>query len=102
MPSDPLSAVADRSVDAEVALGTVLVTGGSSGLGRAVADAVARAGGTPVILDLAAPEAGHDHEVVDLSDTAAAQAAVTPVAERPRRAGGGGAPPGDAPRRGAA
>src|SRR4051794_39424971 len=82
MPSDPLSAVADRSVDAEVALGPVLVPGGSSGLGRSVADGLARAGGTPVILDLAAPEAGHDHEVVDLSDTAAAEAAVTRVAER--------------------
>src|SRR3954451_13584006 len=82
MPSDPLSAVADRSVDAEVALGTVLVTGGSSGLGRAVADAVARAGGRSVILDLAAPEAGHDHEVVDLSDTAAAEDAVARVSER--------------------
>src|SRR3954454_16653672 len=80
MPSEPHAAVTDRPT--EVALGTVLVTGGSSGLGRAVADAVARAGGTPVILDLAAPEAGHDHEVVDLSDTAAAEAAVTRVAER--------------------
>src|SRR3954447_3963884 len=82
MPSDPLSAVADRSVDAEVALGTVLVTGGSSGLGRAVADAVARAGGTPVVLDLEPPPGQHDHELVDLADSAAAEAAVERVAER--------------------
>jgi NAD(P)-dependent dehydrogenase (short-subunit alcohol dehydrogenase family) len=82
MPSDPLATVADRALDAEVALGTVVVTGGSSGLGRAVAAAVARAGGTPVVLDLAAPGDGHDHEVVDLSDTAAAQDAVERVAER--------------------
>jgi NAD(P)-dependent dehydrogenase (short-subunit alcohol dehydrogenase family) len=82
MPSDPLSAVADRAVDAEVALGTVLVTGGASGLGRAVTAAVARAGGTPVVLDLAAPADDLDHEVVDLSDTAAAEAAVARVAER--------------------
>jgi 2-dehydro-3-deoxy-L-rhamnonate dehydrogenase (NAD+) len=82
MPSDPLAAADARLPDAGVALGTVVVTGGSSGLGLAVADAVARAGGTPVVLDLAAPEAGHDHEVVDLSDTAAAEAAVQRAAER--------------------
>jgi NAD(P)-dependent dehydrogenase (short-subunit alcohol dehydrogenase family) len=65
-----------------VALGTVIVTGGASGLGRAVAAKVAAAGGTPVVLDLAAPEDGHEHEAVDLSDTAAAEAAVHRVAER--------------------
>jgi NAD(P)-dependent dehydrogenase (short-subunit alcohol dehydrogenase family) len=82
MPSDPLTAVADRVVDAEVALGTVVVTGGASGLGLAIADAVQRAGGTPVVLDLAAPEGDRDHEVVDLADSAAAEAAVARVAER--------------------
>jgi 2-dehydro-3-deoxy-L-rhamnonate dehydrogenase (NAD+) len=82
MPSDPLSAVADRALDAEVTLGTVVVTGGSSGLGRAIADAVARAGGTPVVLDLEPPEGDVDHELVDLSDSAAAEAAVERVAER--------------------
>jgi len=80
MPSEPYAAVADRP--AEVALGTVLVTGGASGLGRAVADAVARAGGTPVVLDLEPPAGGHDHELVDLADSAAAEAAVERVAER--------------------
>ncbi len=63
-------------------LGTTIITGGSSGLGLAVAEAVAAGGGTPVVLDLVAPEADWDHEVVDLSDTAAAEAAVTRVAER--------------------
>lgn len=76
------TALAPSPTAAEVALGTVVVTGGSSGLGRAVAAAVAAAGGTPVVLDLAAPDAGHDHEVVDLSDTAAAEAAVGRAAER--------------------
>ncbi len=33
------------------AVGTVLVTGGASGLGAAVAEAVREAGGTPVVLD---------------------------------------------------
>jgi len=82
MLSDPFAAVADRGLDAEVALGTVVVTGGSSGLGRALADAVARAGGTPVVLDLEPPDGDHDHEVVDLADSAAAEAAVMRVAER--------------------
>ena len=63
-------------------LGTTIITGGSSGLGRAVAEAVASAGGTPVVLDLVAPEADVDHEVVDLADTGAAEAAVQRVAER--------------------
>ena len=58
MPSEPLTAVADRPT--EVALGAVVVTGGSSGLGKAVADAIARQGGTPVVLDLTPPDAEHD------------------------------------------
>ena len=63
------------------ALGTVLVTGGASGLGRAVATAVRDAGGTPVVLDLAeAP--GFDHEVVDLADARAAEDAVRRAADR--------------------
>jgi 2-dehydro-3-deoxy-L-rhamnonate dehydrogenase (NAD+) len=83
MPSDHTAGVvADDPVASEVALGTVLVTGGSSGLGRAVADAVARAGGTPVVLDLVAPDDDHDHELVDLSDSAAAEVAVSRAAER--------------------
>src|SRR5215218_2931482 len=83
MPSDrSFESVADRPAAEPVSLGTVLVTGGSSGLGRAVAEAVAAAGGTPVVLDLAAPAADHDHELVDLADTAAAETAVRRVAER--------------------
>ena len=63
-------------------LGTVIVTGGASGLGRAVARKVQEAGGTPVVLDRDAPPDGHEHEQVDLADTAAAEAAVHRVAER--------------------
>jgi NAD(P)-dependent dehydrogenase (short-subunit alcohol dehydrogenase family) len=63
------------------ALGTVLVTGGASGLGAAVSRAVGEAGGTPVILDLASPADGIAHELVDLADTAAAEAAVARIAE---------------------
>jgi NAD(P)-dependent dehydrogenase (short-subunit alcohol dehydrogenase family) len=61
----------------ETALGRVLVTGGASGLGAAVVAAVAAAGGTPVVLDLNAPEDDEvDHERVDLADARAAEAAV--------------------------
>jgi NAD(P)-dependent dehydrogenase (short-subunit alcohol dehydrogenase family) len=62
--------------------GTVLVTGGASGLGAAVAQAVAAAGGTPSVLDLAEPAFAVDHEQVDLADGRAAEAAVHRVAER--------------------
>jgi NAD(P)-dependent dehydrogenase (short-subunit alcohol dehydrogenase family) len=63
-------------------LGTVIVTGGSSGLGAAVAAAVRDAGGTPVVLDLNPPADGLEHVRVDLADTRAAEQAVTEVAER--------------------
>ena len=62
---------------------TVLVTGGASGLGAAVVEAVAGAGGRPVVLDRVAPTGpASDHEVVDLSDTRAAERAVEAVADR--------------------
>ena len=63
-------------------MGTVLVTGGSSGLGAAVALAVERAGGTPVVLDRVPPPSGVAHEIVDLADGRAAEAAVGRVLER--------------------
>ena len=63
-------------------LGTVIVTGGSSGLGAAVAAAVRDAGGTPVVLDLNPPANGLEHVAVDLADSRAAEAAVAQVAER--------------------
>jgi NAD(P)-dependent dehydrogenase (short-subunit alcohol dehydrogenase family) len=65
--------------------GTVIVTGGASGLGAAVAEAVEAAGGTPVVLDMNPPPNGFAFERVDLSDTRAAEAVVERVAE----AGGG-------------
>jgi NAD(P)-dependent dehydrogenase (short-subunit alcohol dehydrogenase family) len=60
---------------------TVLVTGGASGLGRAVAEAVRDAGWCPVVLDRQ-PADGFDHELVDLADGGRAEAAVRAVAER--------------------
>ena len=63
-------------------LGTVLVTGGASGLGAAIAQAVARAGGTPVVLDRVAPAFDTDHEVVDLIDREGTETAVGRVLTR--------------------
>lgn len=71
-----MSALSDRPP-----LGTVIVTGGSSGLGAAVAEAVERAGGAPVVFDLAPPPNGYAFEEVDLAETRAAEDAVRRVAE---------------------
>jgi NAD(P)-dependent dehydrogenase (short-subunit alcohol dehydrogenase family) len=61
--------------------GTVIVTGGASGLGAAVADAVAAAGGTPVVLDVNPPPNDYAFGLVDLADTRAAEAVVERVAQ---------------------
>ena len=61
------------------ALGTILITGGSSGLGAATAAAVQAGGGTPLVLDRVAPESDVAYEHVDLADTAATAAAVDAV-----------------------
>ena len=62
-------------------LGTVLVTGGASGLGAAVAHAVEAEGGTPVVLDLRPPANGFAFHEVDLSRPRDAEAAVRAVVE---------------------
>jgi 2-dehydro-3-deoxy-L-rhamnonate dehydrogenase (NAD+) len=67
---------------ASAELGTVLVTGGASGLGAAVANAIGREGGRAVVLDRAAPPFAVEHELVDLADGRAAEEAVGRVAER--------------------
>jgi len=64
------------------ALGNVLVTGGSSGLGAAVVAAVAEAGGRPVNLDRVKSGADVEQEICDLADARDAERAVRAVSER--------------------
>jgi NADP-dependent 3-hydroxy acid dehydrogenase YdfG len=66
----------------DIEVGTVLVSGAASGLGAAVARAVTEAGGTVLGLDRVAPDAEIDHEVVDLVDGRAAEAAVARLLDR--------------------
>ncbi|MEH1056527.1 SDR family oxidoreductase [Micromonospora sp. CPCC 206171] len=61
---------------------TVLVTGGSSGLGAAVVTAVARAGGRPLVLDRQRPGDGVPWVECDLADTRSAEEATRELAER--------------------
>jgi NAD(P)-dependent dehydrogenase (short-subunit alcohol dehydrogenase family) len=65
-----------------MSLGTVLVTGGASGLGAAVARAVGDAGGRPVILDRVKADSDAEQELVDLADPRAAEETVRAVSAR--------------------
>ncbi len=62
--------------------GTVLVTGGSSGLGAATVAAIAAAGGRPVVLDRQPPPSDTDFELVDLADARAAEVSTRALADR--------------------
>lgn len=66
-------------------IGTVIVTGGASGLGAAVASAIAGAGGVPVVFDVRAAANGFEHHAVDVGDGCAVEGAVRTVAERHER-----------------
>ena len=57
----------------------VLITGGASGLGAAIVDAVTAAGGKPYVLDRV-PVDGVPHVLVDLADTRAAERATAEIA----------------------
>jgi NAD(P)-dependent dehydrogenase (short-subunit alcohol dehydrogenase family) len=57
----------------------VLVTGGSSGLGAAVVEAVRKAGGRPYVIDRQPPADGVPWVECDLADTRAAEAATRQI-----------------------
>jgi NAD(P)-dependent dehydrogenase (short-subunit alcohol dehydrogenase family) len=57
----------------------VLITGGAHGIGAALAAAVNSAGGTAVVLDVAAPPEGVQYRQVDVADRSAVEAAVADV-----------------------
>ena len=78
-------------------LGTVYVTGGASGLGAAVVEAVSKAGGTPAVIDLVAPAPGVAHVEADLSDSRAAAAAVERSSPRSGRRRRSSPPPAPTP-----
>ncbi|MFD0822479.1 SDR family oxidoreductase [Micromonospora zhanjiangensis] len=61
---------------------SILVTGGSSGLGAAIVAAVVTAGGRPSVLDRNPPESDLPFVACDLADTAAAEEAVRQIAEQ--------------------
>jgi NAD(P)-dependent dehydrogenase (short-subunit alcohol dehydrogenase family) len=63
-------------------LGTVVVTGGASGLGAAISEAVSERGGNAVVIDVRQPHNGFAFEQVDLSRTRDAEAAVARIADR--------------------
>jgi NAD(P)-dependent dehydrogenase (short-subunit alcohol dehydrogenase family) len=75
-PAPVTSPLAPRSV------GTVFVTGGSSGLGAALVDVLAAVGGTPAVLDVAEPTADVPFAAADLGDPSAAQGAVGSLVEQ--------------------
>lgn len=72
------------SAAAKRTLGTVVVTGGASGLGAAIADAVVRHGGVPVTFDVAPAREpkGYEHHLVDVRDRGAIERALAAVAEQ--------------------
>jgi NADP-dependent 3-hydroxy acid dehydrogenase YdfG len=73
---------AEPTATASTNPGRVLVTGGASGLGAAVVDAVLRSGGTPVVLDRDISNvSGVKAFEVDVADRAAVEHAVQEAAE---------------------
>jgi NAD(P)-dependent dehydrogenase (short-subunit alcohol dehydrogenase family) len=63
-------------------LGNIIITGGASGLGAATVKAVARHGGTPLVIDKRSPPADVAFECADMADTEAVDAAVRALADR--------------------
>jgi NAD(P)-dependent dehydrogenase (short-subunit alcohol dehydrogenase family) len=84
----PLTTPESTAPQTPLDLGPIVVTGGASGLGLAVAQAVAGAGGTPLVLDVAEDRGGFAGAQVDLADPRAAERAVAALVEEHGRLGG--------------
>jgi NAD(P)-dependent dehydrogenase (short-subunit alcohol dehydrogenase family) len=65
-----------------MSMDAVIVTGGSSGLGAAVVEAVVKAGGRPYVIDRQPPREGVEWISCDLADTRAAEEATRSAVER--------------------
>lgn len=90
LPDAGPSATDERSTDPSTAApewasgpGNVIVTGGSSGLGAAVVEAVRTSGGQAAVIDIHPPASSETpHVIADVGDTAAATAAVHRLIEQ--------------------
>lgn len=60
----------------------IVITGGASGLGLATAEAVAKAGWRPLVIDVRAPASDVEHLLADLGDRDQAERAVQELAAR--------------------
>ncbi|HEX6338135.1 MAG TPA: SDR family oxidoreductase [Jiangellaceae bacterium] len=69
-------------MDGMTDIGTVYITGGSSGLGAAVARAVDKAGGTPGVIDRVPPDAVAAHSLADLAEPGDAERAVADLVDQ--------------------
>jgi NAD(P)-dependent dehydrogenase (short-subunit alcohol dehydrogenase family) len=80
--SAPLAASGPAGPREPREVGTVYVSGGSSGLGAAVVEAVRRCGGVPVVIDRVAPKDDVEFALADLSSSAEADEAVRELVAR--------------------
>jgi NAD(P)-dependent dehydrogenase (short-subunit alcohol dehydrogenase family) len=71
-----------QRLDPNTAVGNILVSGGSSGLGAAAVRALLRHGGNPMVLDRNPPRLDVPFVPIDLADTDAVHAAVGSLADR--------------------
>ncbi len=81
-PAPEHDALADLGLAPQRELGTVYVTGGSSGLGAAVVEVVTALGGVAAVIDRDAPPSGGPHAIADVSDASAVEAAVASLVEQ--------------------
>lgn len=72
----------EQHMGRQTGLGNILITGGASGLGAATVEAVARQGGTPLVIDRNEPASDVAFARADLADTEAVDAAVRTLAEK--------------------